>query len=149
MDTFVAASHAEGSTPVFGEVGGRRNNLFELLDRTDVAAMPNPKGAGVLLSVVYRGDDALARSTAHRTAWLLLDGTIYPVDTDASQAFALLWDGYPDGVKAAAGLGSDYFSLASYGVRDFESWNADSQGRFTTFLNEANGLCTAPTVWGQ
>lgn len=148
VDTFLGAARRDGTVAVHGETGGRGNNLLELLERTDLAATPNPNGEGVLVSLVYGGDGAFARSTAHRAAWLSLDGAIYPVDVDAAQAFSLLWAGYPDDIKSRAGLGQDYFGLDAYGLSDFVAWNADTTADFSAFLVEANSLCFQPTPWG-
>lgn len=146
----MSAASGEGSIPVYGADGGRGNNLLERLKRSDVAAIANPLGEGVLVSVIYGGDRIYpsGSQTAHRTAWLVLDGTLYPVDVDAAQAFDLRWDGYPEEVKARTGLGEDYFSLDSYGFSDFTSWNSDRGDKFESFLVEATGLCSAPTPWG-
>lgn len=148
VDAFVLAAQGGGELPVHGETGGRRSNLFDRLDRTDIAAMRNPKGGGTLLSVVYGGDDVFARSSVHRAAWLYLDGVLYPVDVDAAESFALRWAGYPEGVKQSAGLGSNYFGLKAYGLSDFETWNADTRSKLNLFQNEANELCATPTLWG-
>lgn len=148
VDSFLAATSGDASVPVHGEPGGRKNNLIELLERSDLAAMHNPLGSGTLVSVVIHGGKALARDTASRTAWLVLDGVVYPVDVSGAQAFGFLQDGYPDEVKRAAGLGVKYSGLGVYGVADFVAYNADTTGKLTDFVAAANELCTTPTIWG-
>jgi hypothetical protein len=146
-DTFLAAAGAGSTVPVNGAPGGRRSNLFDHLETSDLAAMTNPLGRGVIVSVVYGNGKAFARDTAQRVGWLILDGSVYPMDVEASQAFGLLWDGVADEVRQAAGVGED-FGLDAYGLTDFVSFNADSTVRFRSFLDEANRLCATPTVWG-
>jgi len=150
IDTLFAAQGGGNEGAVYGQAGGRQNNLVTRAKPSDVAAMMNPKGDGVLLSIVTAGDGAFAADTAHRSAWLILGGIIYPVNVDAAQAFGLLWDGYPDEVKRAAGLGTNYVSLEeSYGVRDFISYNSDTFGDYEDFVAEANERCERTTSWGQ
>lgn len=148
VDTLLAATRADAGIAVYGAPGGRLSNVVELLERADLAAMRNPLGSGILVSIVQHGGKALARDTAHRTGWLILDGSVYPVDIGAAQAFGLLWDGYPDDVKQTTGLGQNYFGLDDYGVTEFVAYNADSTARFYEFLDDANALCSTPTVWG-
>jgi len=150
VDTLLAARDSGGISGVYGEVGTGSNNLMDQAERTDIAAMHNPRGDGVLLSIVYGGDKVFARSTASRAAWLVLNDTVYPVDVQASQAFGLLWAGYPAEVKQAAGIGSNYFSLDdAFGISDFVSYNADSLDEHELFVVEANELCERPTNWGS
>jgi hypothetical protein len=147
VDLFYAAALDSSTTPVHGEPDGRTNRMFSRLDRTDLAAMRNPEGFGTLISLVYPTDGPFEYSAARRAAWLIFDGAIYPVDVDAAQAFGLRWAGYPEDVKQSAGLGNNYFSLSAYGISDFESWNTDTTSKYVAFLNEANELCNAPTLW--
>jgi hypothetical protein len=148
VDTLLAARDSGGIGGVYGEVGAGSNNLMDQAERTDIAAMHNPRGDGVLLSIVYGGDKVFASSTANRAAWLVLNDTVYPVDVPASQAFGLLWAGYPAEVKQAAGIGPNYFSLDdAFGISDFVSYNADSLDEHELFFVEANELCERPTNW--
>ena len=136
-----ARDHPAGAA-VWGEEGGRGNNLLALLMRDDLAAMDNPKGRGVLVSVVYAGDGASARSTARRTGWLVIDDDLYPINVEAAAAFDLLWDGYPPSVMAAAGLADDdYFDFTAYGIDEFVSYNADTAADYYAFLGAANERC--------
>lgn len=133
---------------IYGETGGRQNNILELLEKSDLAAIQNPRGHGIIVSLIYAGDGAFARATAHRAGWLVLNGVVYPINVDGSAAFGLLWDGYPDDVKIEAGLGEDYFGFDSYGIQDFVAYNTDEGYLFNQFANEANGLCELQTSWG-
>ena len=149
VDTVWSARLGQTDASVYGDPGGRTNNLMGLLKRGELAAMRNPKGAGVVISVVYAGDGVFARDTAHRAGWLVLDGAIYPIDVDAAQAFGLLLDGYPEPVTQSAGLDDKHFGMDSYGMEDFVAYNADNIADYSTFLNEANELCDAPAPWGR
>jgi hypothetical protein len=148
VDLILSAGGEDRAVSVYGDAGGRTNNLMELARRSNFAAMGNPKGEGVIVSLVYAGDGANARDTAHRAGWLILDGAIYPIDVDAAQAFGLLWSGYPEAVKRSAGLGSDYFGMSGYGLDDFIAYNADTASEFERFVGAANELCESPTPWG-
>ncbi|WP_206119939.1 hypothetical protein [Cellulomonas sp. HD19AZ1] len=142
MNLVLAARDRPAEAPIWGEEGGAGNNLLDLLTRDDLAAMENPKGRGVLVSVVYAGDGAFARSTAHRTGWLVIDETLYPVNVPAAAAFDLLWDGYPPAVMADAGLqADDYFDFTAYGLEEFVSYNADTASDYSAFLVAANERC--------
>jgi hypothetical protein len=121
---------------------------MELLELSDLAVMQNPKGEGVLITLVYPSGPALARKTATRAGWLLLDEVLYPANVDGAQAFSLLWDGYPDDVKKRAGIESNYYSLNSYGFDEIVAYNSDTYWKLDEFVNEANELCSTPTIWG-
>jgi hypothetical protein len=143
VNTLLAASEVGSTVTVYGESGGRRNDMFQQFPRTEFAAMRNPKGAGILVTLVYGGGDVYARHSAHRAGWLLQNGTIYPTDVDAAQAFGLLLNGYPDDVKQSAGLGQNYFGLKAYGVDDFITYNSDTYQKYSAFVKAANQLCAA------
>lgn len=150
VDTVWQAGQNPALASVYGAEGGSRTtNLFDLLNYDNLAAIENPIGTGILVSVVYAGDDVFARQTAKRTGWLVLDDWLYPVNVEGSAAFGLLWDGYPDDVKVEAGLGEDYFDFESYGISEFVSFNADTTSKLHAFMNEANGLCHPPTGLGR
>ncbi|WP_141990130.1 hypothetical protein [Rhodoglobus vestalii] len=104
-DMMMFASKDQSEVPVYGEGESRTNRIFELMQRDDLAASKNPKGAGVIVSLVYGGDGAFARDTARRTGWLVLDGVVYPIDVAEAQAVGTLSSGYPDPIEQAAGLG--------------------------------------------
>lgn len=148
ISTFWAVQENPGNGKVYGEAGARLNNILDLLRKSDLAALTNPRGDGVIVSMIYAGEGVLARATARRAGWLALNEVIYPINIDASAAFGLLWDGYPDDVKIAAGLGEDYFGFDSYGIADFVAYNSDEGYLYNSFAGEANGLCESQTTWG-
>lgn len=148
VDIVMKAAAAPSRAPVYGEVDGRSNNLTEHLGRDALAAMMNPKGEGVLISTVYAGSNAFARSTAHRTGWLVLDETLYPINVPGAEAFGLRWDGYPPDVMTRAGhTGTDYFTFESYGIDEFVSYNADTTADLDAFVVAANQRCGKPADW--
>lgn len=150
VDVIWAAKLNPGATNVYGQAGGgTSNNLLELVKYRNLAAIENPKGDGVVVSVVAGGGKAFARDTVNRTGWLVMDGSIYPIDANAAQAFGLRWNGYPTSVQDRAGLASDYFDFDSYGISDFVAYNADTTAKLSAFMVEANGLCETPTGLGQ
>lgn len=143
-----AAVFPQGAT-VYGEEGGRANNLREHLEREALAAMVNPKGEGVIVSTVYAGSGAGFRSTAKRTGWLVLDDALYPINVEAAAAFGLLWDGYPPNVMTRAGLApDDYFGFDSYGIDEFVAYNDDTRSEYRDFVVAANQRCGELSVWG-
>ena len=64
VDTLLAARDSGGISGVYGEVGAGSNNLMDQAERTDIAAMHNPRGDVVLLSIVY-GGEKVPCSTTH------------------------------------------------------------------------------------
>jgi len=148
VDAIWAARSNPSSANIYGEVGGGKSNLLEPLKKPNLAAIENPKGSGVIVSVVYAGDGAFASDTAHRSGWLVMDSAIYPIDVEGARAFELLWDGYPEDVRIAAGLGGAHSDFESYGMKEFVSYNADTRANYALFLQEANHLCQAVTPFG-
>lgn len=148
VETVYSAKTPGVKLTVYGETGGGSNNFIELLEKSDLAAMKNPNGNGVLVTLVYASGPALARSTAMRTGWLVLSGKLYPINVPAAQAFSLLWDGYPEDIMKSAGIESNYFGLDSYGLEEIVAFNSDTYSEFDAFLAEANQLCTQVTEWG-
>lgn len=142
------AGTGDTSIRVYGEPGGSTNKTFTKAKTSDFAAELNPKGDGVLVTLVYESGPDFARSTVTRTGWLVLDGAIYPVDPTAAQAFGLLDNGYPAAVEQAAGISSGT-DLDAFGVDDFDAYNADTVGQMRAFVDEANDLCGPRSIWGS
>jgi uncharacterized lipoprotein YehR (DUF1307 family) len=148
VDTLWAAREGQDDVTVFGPEGSGSNNLLDLMKRSNLAAMANPNGSGIVVSIVYAGDRVFARSTAHRAGWLVLNQVLYPIDVNAAQTFGVLKDVVPVSVAREAGLGSSSYGMEAYGVEDFVSYNDDTIEGYIAFLNEANQLCAAPTPLG-
>ena len=133
---------------VYGEgtpnVSNPPSEFLSLIERENLAAIENPNGSGVLVSVVYFGGKALARNTVYRTGWLVFDEIVYPIDVQASSPFRLLYDGIPEQVRVAAGLPDYSFGMEAFGFSDFASFNSDKLSIYDEFLVEANALCQIP-----
>ncbi|UBQ02765.1 hypothetical protein [Curtobacterium sp. TXMA1] len=149
VDHVMTAAATTEPVQVYGPPGGRHSRMLADARRENLAAERNPRGEGVLVTLVYGGDGVFAASSAHRAGWLVVHGSIYPADVDAAQAFGRLYDGYPADVQAAAGLSSSAFGLDAFGVEDFITYNADTVEQFRAFVDAGNDLCGPRAVWGS
>lgn len=123
---------------VHGEPNGGLNNLRQIVKLSDLDAIKNPKGEGIIVSTIY-GGGAGSRIEAWRTGWLLLDYVLYPINVDAAQAFGLLKDVYPAGVELRAGIVDYPFGFKAFEMD--ESYSRNIGRRYEEFRKEANSLC--------
>jgi hypothetical protein len=58
---------------------------------------PNPRGKGVIVTAWYdQQSGATADFSRRRSAWLVLDGTVYPLNQNAANNLGRLFDGVPE-----------------------------------------------------
>jgi len=103
-------------------------------DRTEQVLMhlwsrPNPNGEGVIVTTVQDGEPVGLNTVdhaRHRAAWLVLDGTIYPLNVLASAAHGLLSSGLPARVANRSGLSEHAVDLEEeLGVEEFITYKWD------------------------
>lgn len=87
---------------------------------------PNPRGEGVIVTAVrdaeVGGLDEATRGR-HRAVWLVLDGTIYPLNVEASGAHGVLASGLPAKVAQRSGLSENAIDTESeLGIEDYISF---------------------------
>lgn len=128
----------------FPNVSNPPSKFLSLIKTENVAAIENPMGEGVIVSVNYSGGKALHWDTLRKTSWLVLDGVLYPIDVEAATSFRLRYDGFPEKIMARAGLSDTAFGLGYFGFTDFASYNSDRLSIYDEFLAEANALCETP-----
>ena len=133
---------------VHGEPSGKSNNLGRFFEESDLAAMQNPRGEGVIVTVTHAGDRVLAENSVRRTGWLVLDGILYPLERDAASAFGLDYIPLPENVFQRAGFDSGYEDLNDLGLRESLTYNSEERISVKWFMQDANQLCTTPTLWG-
>ena len=79
---------------------------------------PNPRGEGVIVTAWKDGNYPVSidapqsvRSTdysRHRSVWLVLDGRVYPLNTNAAGDVGRRFDGLPQAIQKRAGLVHNY-----------------------------------------
>ena len=81
---------------------------------------PNPHGEGVIVTASQDGKNDSANRTRSRAVWLVLGGTIYPLNVNAARAFGILQDVLPPQIATKAGLPSGGTSTEkSLGIEDY------------------------------
>lgn len=69
----------------------------------------NPNGEGTLVTAWEDSNrQGSADYSRRRSAWLVLDGDVYPINRNASGDIGRLYDGIPNGVQRRAGLTLSY-----------------------------------------
>lgn len=93
---------------------------------------PNPAGEGVIVTAVRGGAqvglDEVSHSR-HRAVWLVLDGTIYPLNVEASGSHGVLSSGLPVEVAERSGLSQHAINTESeLGIEEFITFRWDGPG---------------------
>jgi hypothetical protein len=90
---------------------------------------PNPNGEGVIVTAVKDASPGGLNEVDHarnRAVWLVLDGTIYPLNTHASGAHGVLSSGLPVKVAGRAGITEHAVDLEEeIGIEDYITYEWD------------------------
>jgi hypothetical protein len=144
ISTFWRIKENPTSHGIYGAPGAGGNNLLSQMRQSNLAATFNPRGNGVLITVIHsEGTWSLRRS-----GWLLLDGVLYPIDTDGANAFKRLYNGFPAGVRNRAGISSDLLGAETFGIEGFLTYNQGEVAKYDAFISGATSLCHQPIIWG-
>lgn len=129
LDLVRSAQESDDVSKVYGE-DDPYDRVTPVLDH--LWTRPNPEGDGVIVTAV-RDSERNATTADHmryRAVWLVLDDTIYPLNTEASGTHGVLSSGLPPEVAQQSGL-PEYVTDTErdLGIEDYVSyrWHGEEE----------------------